>query len=226
MADIDIDPFGEHGSRLDEPTGENTPSTPVGGSTWEPEHEQETSFRGGSQRTKLMKEYVEGLYQKISERRSETPGEFHFDYFILEDGELYYKGSNKPLTTREGKLRLAGEIEKILGKRGLRNLGFHIPRGISPQQSLILNKAEEAMPSASDVAKADEIELKEITENAIKSTKHLITQFEGEETLPMHKLLGLDKQLKSIRGLLKVEVAKKVQLEENIEKEKCKLKEF
>ena len=84
--------------------GENIPLTPVGGSTWEPEREQETSFGGGSQRTKLMKEYVEGLYRKISERRSETPGEFHFDYFKLEGGELYYKGSNKPLTTREDRL--------------------------------------------------------------------------------------------------------------------------
>ena len=61
MADVDIDPFGEHESR----PGENIPLplvTPVGGSTWKPEHKQETSFRRGSQRTKHMKEYVEGLY--------------------------------------------------------------------------------------------------------------------------------------------------------------------
>ena len=63
-------------------------------------------------------------------------------------------------------------------------------------------------------------------ENASKSTEDLITQFEGQEMLPMRELLGLDKQLRSIRGLLKVEVAKKVQLEENIKKEKPKLKEF
>ena len=46
MADIDIDPFGEHESRTEEPTDENIPLTPVtpGRSTWEPEHEQETSF--------------------------------------------------------------------------------------------------------------------------------------------------------------------------------------
>ena len=42
----------------------------------------------------------------------------------------------------------------------------------------------------------------------------------------MQELLGLDKQLRSIRGSLKVEVAKKVQLEECIEKEKCKLEEI
>ena len=40
MADVDIDPFGEHESRTDDSTetGENIPFTPVGGgSTWEPE---------------------------------------------------------------------------------------------------------------------------------------------------------------------------------------------
>ena len=42
----------------------------------------------------------------------------------------------------------------------------------------------------------------------------------------MCELLALDKQLRSIRGSLKVEVAKKVQLEESIKKEKCKLEEF
>ena len=42
----------------------------------------------------------------------------------------------------------------------------------------------------------------------------------------MQELLGLDKQLRSIRGSLKVEVAKKVQLEEHIAKEHRKLEEF
>ena len=40
---------------------------------------------------------------------------------------------------------------------------------------------------------------------------------------PLREILGLDTQLRSIRGLLKVEVAKKVQLEEHIKKEQCKL---
>ena len=61
MADVDIDPFGEHESRPDKPTDECIPLTPVGGSTWEPECEQETSFRGTSQRTRLAKDYVKDL---------------------------------------------------------------------------------------------------------------------------------------------------------------------
>ena len=88
---VDIDPFGEHESRPEEPTNEHIPSDPVtpGGSTWEPTHEKETSFRGESQRTKLMKDYSKDLYKMLSENIGETPEEFHYDYFKLEDGELY-----------------------------------------------------------------------------------------------------------------------------------------
>ena len=57
MADVDIDPFEEHG-KTDEMTDETFPLTPVGGSTWESEHEHETSFGGMSQRTELKKDYV------------------------------------------------------------------------------------------------------------------------------------------------------------------------
>ena len=80
MADVDIDPFGEHESRTDDntETGENIPFTPVGGgSTLEPTREQETSFGGReSQRTKLMKDYVKDLYKKISENVGETQKNF------------------------------------------------------------------------------------------------------------------------------------------------------
>ena len=128
MADVDIDPFGEHDrteSRTDE-TGENIPLslvTPGGRSTWEPERgEQETSFGGESQRTKLMKDYVRDLYRKLSESRGETLEAFHYNYFKLGDGELYYRGKRKPLTTK-GKLKSVGVLADILGKGGLHNLG-------------------------------------------------------------------------------------------------------
>ena len=76
MADIDIDPFGEHESRPEEPTDEHIPLdlvTPLRSSTWEPTREQETSFGAESQRTKLMKDYVRDLYKKLSENVGETP---------------------------------------------------------------------------------------------------------------------------------------------------------
>ena len=112
-----------------------------------------------------------------------------------------------------------------MGEERLRDLGSFRDE-VTAWEAVILNKAEEELPSVSDVTKADDIKLREITENAAKSTEDLITQFKREETLPMRELLGLDKQLRSIRGLLKMEVAKKVQLEEHIKKEKRKLEEF
>ena len=86
----------------------------------------------------------------------------------------------------------------------------------------------EKTPSASDVAKADDIELEEI----VKSTEDLIYQINNQSQTddllehPLRELLVLDSQLRSIQGLLKVEVAKKVQLEEHIKKEQRKLEEF
>ena len=103
MADVDIDPFGEHESRPDEPTDEHIPLDPVTpgrSSTWEPERQQETSFgRRVSQRTKLMKDYVKDLYKKLSENIGETPELFHYDYFKLEGRELLLFRLSKHLTT-------------------------------------------------------------------------------------------------------------------------------
>ena len=102
-------------------------------------------------------------------------------------------------------------IANILGKNRLCNLGFDIPRGkLTARQAVMLNKAQEELTSESDVDKAGDIELHEIA----KSTEKLISQMsqtEGEEKLPMQKLLGMDKQLRNISGSLKVEVAKKIQ---------------
>ena len=79
MADIDIDPFGEHESRTEEPTDEHIPLDLVtpGRSTWEPGRgEQKTSFGGESQRTKPMKDYVRDLYKRLSENIGETRNYF------------------------------------------------------------------------------------------------------------------------------------------------------
>ena len=234
MADVDIDPFGEHESRTDDntETGENIPFTPVGGgrSTWEPERgEQETSFGGASQRTKLTKDYVRDLYKRLSENIGETPELFHYDYFKLEGGELYYIGSRKPLTT-ERKLKSVGMLADIWGKNRLRRLGFNIPVGrITARKAVMLNKAAEELPSESDITKADDIELQEIAEKTlaiISQIRNVQTDTEDLFEHPLRELLGLDKELRTIRGSLKVEVAKKVELEEHIAKERRKLEEF
>ena len=166
MANSDIDPFGDHESRTDEPTDQHIPFDPVTpgrSSTWEPDRgEQETSLGGESQRTKLMKDYVRDLYKEISENISETPEEFHYDYFKLEGGELYYIESRKPLTTK-GVLKPVGMLADILDKNRLCNLGFDIPRGkVKAHEAVMLNKAAEELPSESDITKADDIELQKM----------------------------------------------------------------
>ena len=176
-----------------------------------------------------MKGYVKDLYKKLSENIDETPELFHYDYFKLEGGELYYLGNRKPLTT-EGKLKSVGMLADILGKNRLRRLGFNIPVGkVTAWQAIMLNKAAEELTSESDITKVDDIELQEIAEKALD----LIFQIKDVQTDTddlfkhlLHDLLGLDRQLRSIRGSLKVEVEKKVQLEEPIEKEHRKLEEF
>ena len=160
-----------------------------------------------------MKDYVKDLYKKLSENVGETPEEFHYDYFKLEDGELYYKGKRKPLRTK-GVLKSVGMLADMLGKGGLRNLGFDIPRGkVTAREAVMLNKAAQELPSESDITKADDIELQEIAEKAsgvISQIKDVQTDTEDLFEHPLRELLGLDKQLRSIRGSLKVEVAKRL----------------
>ena len=102
-------------------------------------------------------------------------------------------------------------------------MGFNIPVGkLTARQAVMLNKAAEELPSESDITKANDIELQEIAEKAsgiISQIKDVQTDTEDLIKHPLHEFLGLDKQLRSIRGSLKVEVAKKVKFEEHIIKE-------
>ena len=123
-----------------------------------------------------------------------------------------------------GKLRSFGEITKILGKEGI--LGFEIPVDdkVTAQQAIELNKAKEELPSTSDVAKADDIELQKIKEIASRSMENVIVQLEGKfsDDLPMQELLGLDKHLRSIKGSLKVEVVTKGSVGRKYQERKAK----
>ena len=156
-----------------------------------------------------MKDYVKDLYKKLSENIGETPEEFHYAYFKLENRELYYRGKRKPLTTK-GVLKSVGMLAEILGKGRLRNLGFDIPRGkVTAQQAVMLNKASGELPSESDITGVDDIELQEIAEKAsdiISQIKDVQADTDDLFEHPLRELLGLDKQLRSMRGSLKVEV--------------------
>ena len=71
--------------------------------------------------------------------------------------------------------KLVGAITEMLGKEGFSDLGFDITRGkVTARQAVMLNKIEEELPSASDIGKADAIELQEFMENAARSMENLI----------------------------------------------------
>ena len=135
----------------------------------------------------------------------------------------------KPLVNRNGELKIIGVIVDTLGIRGLQEMGYNITKtNLKPQFVLDSLEKQAELPSSSEIANMDEIALEEIA----KSTEDLIYQI-NEQTQtddllenPLRELLGLDKQLRTIRGSLKVEIAKKVQLEEHITKERRKLEEF
>ena len=214
MADIDIDPFGEHESRPDEMTNETFPLTPREGSfvTRAQVHaasgEQETSFGGEIHGSVLHKEYQVGeIYElignKINQRLEANLGLFE----LGENGRLYYRG--KPLMNRSGELKTIGIIADTLGIRGRREMGYNITKtNFKPRFVLDLLEKQAELPSSSETAKADTIELEEIA----KSMEDLIFQINSQsQTDDLFKhllcnLLGLDTQLRSIQGSLKVEV--------------------
>ena len=236
MADVDIDPFGEHESRTEEPTDENIPLTPVtpGRSTCEADRgEQEKSFGSPevllSRGDILHKEYLVGKIYELIGNKTHQRLEPNLRLFELDkDGRLYYKG--KHLMNRNGELKTIGVIADTLGIRGLREMGYNIAKAnLKPRFVLDLLEKQAKLPSSSEIAKADDIELEEIAEKAsdiISQIKDVQTDTDDLFEHPLRELLGLDKQLRSIRGSLKVEVAKKVELEEHIAKEHRKLEEF
>ena len=128
----------------------------------------------------------------------------------------------------KGVLKSVGMLVDILGKGGLCSLGFDIPVGkLTAWQAVMLSKTQEEPPSESDITGVDDTELQEIAEKATKSMEDLVLHLNDQQSQTddlleylLRELLGLDKQLRSIRGSIKVEVAKKVQLEEHIAKER------
>ena len=235
MADVDIDPFGEH-NRTESRTDENiplNPVTPVGGSTWEPERgEQETSF--GSPEVQqsrgeiLHKEYLVGEIYELIGNKTHQRLEPNLSLFELDKhGRLYYKG--KPLMNRNGELKTIGVIADTLGIRGLREIGYNITKtNLKPRFVLDLLEKQAELRSSSEIAKADTIELEEIAKSAEDLISQINNQTPTDDLLEylIRELLSLDKQLRSVRGSLKIEVAKKFQLEEHIARERRELEEF
>ena len=80
---------------------------------------------------------------------------------------MYFKGRDEPLM-RKGRLKPYKSLIRILGKNRIYNLGFDVSEWpLSRAQAVALNKAQEELPSASDITGADDIELQEIAEKAL-----------------------------------------------------------
>ena len=82
-------------------------------------------------------------------------------------------------------------------------MGYNISKtNLKPRFVLDLMKKQAQLPSIHEIAGADEIELEEIA----KSTDDLIFQINSQSQTdelfehPLRELLGLDKQLRTIRG--------------------------
>ena len=250
--DIDFDPFDEHGKK-DEATGggdeetiplipaggEGTQIDPYGGSTWEPSRAETSFTKTKTERVKESK--VKSLYDVIIEGIGKKPNAYHFDLFELRGNSLYCVGPKgdlyKKLTIRNGAIRNFGALLGELGMDGFIEMGFPMERGdrkkLTSRKSAMLRRTERELPSASDVTKADEIELKEITDKSITSMDDFIRELssdrgtqtgENDPDMPtMRELQGLDKELRSIRGSLKVEAAKKVEIKQKLTQEYRKL---
>ena len=238
---MDVDPYDEHGNK-DEASGggdenETIPLIPRG-TQIDPygNGEKETSFGVGglvtSLRNKVLKENVRGLYEHLDKALRQNPEVFHYDLFDMKGKDLIYIGPNKDLNkllTRRNRFLTAATIADVLGKEGLREIGFDIPKGRESARDFItrmLSKAKEELPSTSELGKADEIEMQELARKAIDVNEDLIKEIssdrgtqtgEDDPDMPtMRELQGLDKELRSIRGSLKVEAAKKVEIKQKL----------
>ena len=94
-----------------------------------------------------------------------------------------------------------------------------------------LNERSKAIESSS-TTDAEAIEMIEVTSKDIDMTVKDVEQdtsfiepSERDNLLPLRELEGLDKQLRTIKGSLKVEIAKRVDLKSRIELEERKLSE-
>ena len=235
MADTEVDLFGGH-EVIDETTDEAFPLIPTGRDVDDynvDTTKHETSF-GGTEtrlRNRFLKTQVKDLYEELSHRLQQNPEIMHTDLFEISDGELYYRDNSKPLTIN-GRLTPIGSMADILGKKGLRNLGFDIAKSrFLARQATMLNKIEKELPSISKITKASDAELENLTDMVTTNVEEMIHMERDIQTgdlfeYPLREVLGLDKELKNIRGSLASEVAKKFQLEQHIEKEKGELEEI
>ena len=172
-----------------------------------------------------------------------------YDYFKLtNNGKLSYKYKKKVIDfgNINDRLKSPREIRR-LGLAKLRLMGFRTitDEDINPYRNKYkkarddviklndnLDERSKAIESSS-TTDAEAIEMIEMTSKDIDVTvkdaeqdTSFIEPTERDKLLPLRELEGLDKQLRTIKGSLKVAIAKRIDLEGRIKHEERKLNEI
>ena len=164
-----------------------------------------------------------------------------YDNFKLaDDGSLtfVYKKIVIDLGNINERLKAPWEIRK-LGVKKLKLMGFMNvtdedvqPRDKVKKLNENLDERSKAIESSS-TTDAEAIEMIEVTSKDIDTTVKGVEQdtsfiepSERDKLLPLRELEGLDKQLRTIKGSLKVAIAKRIDLEGRIKHEERKLNEI
>ena len=160
------------------------------------------------------------------------------------DGTISYKYKKTViyLGNIDKDLKSITEMSK-LGVNRLRTMGFTniTYEDIQPYQPKFQNARDEARKlneklnersktlESSSTTDVEAIELMEMTSKDIDGLEQetsFIEPTERDKLLPLRELEGLDKQLRTIKGSLKVAIAKRVELEDRIKHEEDKLNEI
>ena len=163
---------------------------------------------------------------------------------LKNDGTLSYKYKTAViyLGNIDKGLKSITEISK-LGVNRLRTMGFTniTYEDIQPYKPRFMNAREEARKlneklnesskalKFSSTTDVEAIELMEMTSKDIDGLEQetsFIEPTERDKLLPLRELEGLDKQLRTIKGSLKVAIAKRIDLEGRIKHEERKLNEI
>ena len=172
-----------------------------------------------------------------------------YDYFKLtNNGKLSYKYKRTVIDfgNINDRLKAPWEIRK-LGVTKLRLMGFRAitDEDINPYRNKYKKAREDVMKlnenlderskaiESLSTTDAEAIEMIEMTSKDIDVTvkdaeqdTSFIEPSERDKLLPLRELEGLDKQLRTIRGSLKVAIAKRIDLEGRIKHEERKLNEI
>ena len=170
------------------------------------------------------------------------------NFKLTKSGKLsyVYKKTVIDFGNINNRLKAPWEIRK-LGVAKLRLIGFRdiTYEDINPYKPKFKRTREDVMKlnenlderskaiESSSTTDAEAIEMIEVTSKDIDATvknaeqdTSFIESSERDKLLPLRELEGLDKQLRTIKGSLKVAIAKRVDLEARIKHEERKLNEI